>query len=129
MTDIVVLNRIRSQIISYLELVSSREEQIEYHLAAPKVHVPSEVINQWEDWVATDWRSYICEPVFTREEIDAVGAFYAVWDSVATATPDPLPQLSELWLGSDWQRLALAATSALVPFQLRGHVPEQPNEA
>jgi len=129
MTDLVVVNRIRSQIIGYLELVSSLDEQAEYQLAAPHINVPNEIIDQWEDWVHNDWRSYIAEPVFSPGEVGAVSKFYAAWSAVIAATPDPLPSLETLWTSVEWQHLASAAAEALAIFRVRGHIPDYSDEA
>jgi hypothetical protein len=129
MTDLVVINRIRNQIINYLALASSFDEQAEYQLAVPHINVPNEIINQWEDWVQEDWRRYVTEPVFSKDEVVAVGKFYAAWDSVAAATPDPLPPLEALWASSEWQLLALSAKEALIVFQFRGPTPDSSVEA
>ncbi|HSD16605.1 MAG TPA: hypothetical protein VLC71_05000 [Thermomonas sp.] len=126
MTDDIVLRRIRNQIISYLELAASKEEQIEYQAAASHIHVPNEVINQWEDWVKPDWRDHMIAPVFTQDEIQAIADFYSAWESVASRTPDPLPRLDVLFGTKEWQKLAQAALSSLEVFQIRGHLPDSP---
>lgn len=129
MTDLVVNNRIRNQIIEYLELASSFDEQAEYQLAVPHINVPNEIINQWEDWVTEDWRRNVTEPVFSKEEVMAVGKFYLAWDAVAAATPNPLPPLEVLWTSSEWQLLATSAEEALIVFQARGPTPESSDGA
>ena len=78
MTELIVIQRIRNRIIEYLELASSFNEQSAYQAAAPHINVPNEVINQWEDWVSPNWRNYIAAPVFSPEEIIAIGQFYDV---------------------------------------------------
>ena len=126
MTDDMVLRRIRNQIISYLKLAASQEEQIAYQAAAPHIHVPNEVINQWEDWVQPDWRDHMIAPVFTQDEIRAIADFYSAWDSVASVTPDPLPRLDVLCGTEEWDKLAQAALSSLEVFEIRGPLPDNP---
>lgn len=129
MTDDITLGWIRNQIIGYLELAASYAEQAAYQADAPQIHVPDEVINQWEDWVQPDWREYITAPVFTQGEIGAIADFYSSWDSVASETPDPLPPLDVLIGTDEWQQLAQAAASALEVFQIRGRIPDSPDGA
>jgi hypothetical protein len=124
MTELIVIQRIRNRIIEYLELASSFDDQSAYQAAVPYINVPNEVINQWEDSVGPDWHNYITAPVFTPDEIIAIGQFYDVWDAVAVATPDPLPPLQALLDTGEWQRLASAAAEALTVFQFRGRLPE-----
>ncbi len=47
----IVAHRVRNRVIEYLELAASPGEQRRYEAAVPLVHVPNELINQWEDWV------------------------------------------------------------------------------
>lgn len=127
MTDDIVLGRIRNQIIECLELAASSMEQVAYQAAVPQVHVPNEVINQWEDWVRPDWREYMTPPMFSQDEIGAIADFYGAWDSVVSSTPDPLPSLEVLMGTDEWLQLAQAAASALAVFQIRGLLPDSPD--
>ncbi|ALN90951.1 hypothetical protein [Lysobacter gummosus] len=127
MTDRIINQRIRNRIIEYLELAASFEEQSQYQAAAPYVHIPNEIINQWEDWVHADWREYMTAPTFSHDEVDAIERFHTVWDAVAADTPDPLPSLKILFGTQQWQRLASAAAEASAVFRVRGRLSE--NEA
>lgn len=124
MAEPIVIQRIRNRIIDYLELASSFDEQSAYQEAAPHINVPNEVINQWEDWISPDWSNYIIPPVFSPDEIIAIGQFYDVWNAVAAATPDPLPPLQKLLDTVEWQRLASAAAEFLTVLNVRGRLPE-----
>lgn len=121
-----VEQRIRNRIIEYLELASSFEAQTEYQVAATIAYVPSEVIEQWNDWNPVDqsrWPGRLTDP-YSAEEIEAMQTFHAVWEWVIEHTPDPLPELSEVQLMPAWQRLRQAAEDALRPFHERGLLPE-----
>lgn len=63
-SSLTVLQRIRSQIIEYLELASSFEAQRSYQSRVPIAQVPNEVIVGWEDWVADPRDPALAEPVF-----------------------------------------------------------------
>src|SRR3954471_21497519 len=91
-THQVVMQRIRNRIIEYLTLASSFDAQRAYQSRA-HIHVPNEVVNQWEDWVRDPRDKGFAEPVFSRAEQDALAQFHKVWDRVAANTPDPLPNL------------------------------------
>ncbi|BDU18149.1 hypothetical protein [Lysobacter auxotrophicus] len=124
MTSEIVLWRIRNRIIEYLDLAASAEDQIAYQAAVPDLHVPSEVANQWEDWVRPDWRQYLKPPVFSHEEVEAVDSFNASFAAAMTATKDPLPPLGVLLESAEWGELRDAASAALEVFRTRGHRPE-----
>ena len=124
MAELIVIQRIRNRIIDYLELASSFDEQSAYQAAVPHINVPNEVINQWEDWVSPDWSNYITAPVFSPDEIIAIGQFYDVWEAVAAATPNTLPPLQTLFDTGEWQRLASAAAASLTVLHVRGRLSE-----
>ncbi len=111
-----VLQRIRNRIIEHLELSSSYEEQENYEI--------SEVINGWEDWVIDSWEKDYVEPVFSIEEQKSLKKFDKVWNNTAGSTPDPLPQMDELFKLKEWQTLVLNAKNALAVFSKRGKFSE-----
>jgi len=122
-SDQVINQRIRNRIIEYLELASSFEDQRLYQYKAP-VHVPNEIITQWEDWVPDLPRAHFSEPVFSREEQDAIAAYHQVWTEVCEAIPMRLPSLEVLFDTAEWRRLRDAAISASAVFAVRGRLPE-----
>ena len=128
MTDpVLVSRRIRNRIIEYLKLVASPKAQLDYQARAPIAHVPSEVINQWEDWTSGDpvmWPEALSAEVYAPEEIEAMQRFHATWDAVAGATPDPLPPLAETLKLAEWAELSRAASDALAVFSRRGLLAE-----
>ncbi|MET3928587.1 hypothetical protein ABIE51_000474 [Lysobacter sp. OAE881] len=124
MTSEIVLWRIRNRIIEYLDLAASEGHQLAYQAAAPHVDVPSELANQWEDWVRPDWRQYLKPPVFSYEELEAIGSFNASFAAAMAATKDPLPPLGVLLESTKWVELRGAASAALDVFRTRGHRPE-----
>ena len=119
-----VMQRIRNRIIEYLDLAASFDDQVAYQAAVPAVHVPHEVINQWEDWVQPNWRDHFGAPVFSPDEIAAIGQFHQVWSTVTETTPNPLPPIERLFDTLQWQQLASASATALAVFQKRGKLPE-----
>jgi hypothetical protein len=123
----IVLRRVRNRIIEYLELASSFDSQREYQSRTP-VHVPDEIINQWEDWVQQPRDAVFESSVFSPDEQEAIAQFHQVWDAVATTTPKPLPNLEALFATADWRRLRDAALAGLRVFLVRGKLPEDGGE-
>lgn len=119
-----VHRRVRNRIIEYLELASSLEDQLEYQRGAP-IDVPTEVINQWQDWVCDDPDDHAWSPgVFTLAERQAMREYHRVWNQVCDDTPDPLPPLAELQQTAPWNRLREAAERCLTIFLERGKLSE-----
>lgn len=128
-SDQMVAQRIRNRIIDYLELAASFAEQRHHLNTAPSfVHIPNEVINQWEDWVMTAWRHLYTAPTYSEEELQALWRFNDIWNGVADDTPNPLPSLEDLILTEPWQRLAIGAAEALQVFHVRGRFSEDREE-
>ena len=123
-SPILLAQRVRNRIIEALELSSSCEEQRTYQDKVPLVHVPHEVINQWEDWVNPISVPGLVPPVFSQEEVAAITDFQAVWDDVCDKTPNPLPDLTTLQQSELWSRLREAARDSLAVFARRGRFPD-----
>lgn len=120
-SSLLVDQRIRNRVIEYLDLVSSFEAQLEYQSAVPQVSVPSEVIDQWEDWVHRDPREHEDYPVVcSPEEVEALRAFQSAWESAADNLPNPLPPLHECQTLKAWQGLRDAALVASAVFAVQG---------
>ena len=113
--------RIRNNIIDYLELAASVDEQRRFERDVPMACVPNEMINLWEDAVISTDVEWYSGPVFSPDENAAIRAFHIVWDQVADETPDPMPPSIEALIGTEpWDRLAVAAREALSVFAVRG---------
>lgn len=115
--------RVRRNIMDYLELASSQEEQRDYESSVPIAHVPHELINQWTDSVNDKDFGWYSEPEFSADEQAAMKQFQDVWECVINDTPNPMPNSIESLLGTEvWQRLMDAAQSALNVFMVRGRI-------
>lgn len=121
----VVEQRIRNQIIDYLELAASFEAQQEYERSVPIAHVPYEVINQWQDSVPRDPRAPEFDPaVYSGAEVEAILTFHRVWSETSDAVPDDYPSLAEVQQLAEWHRLRDEALTALAIFARRGRLDE-----
>lgn len=120
-SDQLLRQRIRNNVIDYLEMAASADEQRQFERDVAIACVPGEMINLWEDAVPdTNWEWYSV-PVFSTDENAAIRAFHVVWEQVADETPNPMPRSIEAFIGTRaWDRLAGAATEALSVFVVRG---------
>ena len=121
-----VICRVRNRVTEYLELASSFAAQCDYQTAVRDIHVPHEVMNQFEDWVPN--MSFVVEwtpAVFSHDERAALERFARVWDEVATRTADSLPRLEETLRLPEWEALRRAAEVALSVCWVRGKLPEE----
>ena len=118
--------RLRNRIIEHLQLVSSASQQLAYQASAPIAHVTNELFNAWGDWVPDEAEvETFGPPVFSPAEISAIRQFNRQLDTIAAATPDPLPPIAQFVGTEEWQVLSSAAQEALLAFAPRGLSPEQ----
>ena len=62
----VLLQRVRNQLIDYLEIAASFEAQRDFQFQAPETHVATEVLEQWADWVSPNWQQELKTPTFSE---------------------------------------------------------------
>jgi hypothetical protein len=123
-TPRLVLQRIRNRIIEILDTMASFDEQRTYAQRVPICYVPYELINGWEDFVASPRPPHFTEPVFSSAECDAIEHFYPHWREAADALPEGFPPLEDVLNSRYWMRLRDAARQALAAFLIRGRLPE-----
>lgn len=117
---------VRAHIYDHLALVGSFEDQRRYAAPVPYVHMPSELINGWEDWVH-------CPPgarsqnlgAFTIGEVRALARFHQVWDETAEAIPVRRLSLEEVQAHPAWCRMRDEANATLAILGDRG-IPIEP---
>jgi hypothetical protein len=105
----------RANVIETLRLLASRDAQLEYQQRVPIAHVSAELFCQWADdhFHPTDQR---LQALFTPTEWQALLAFHARFESIASRVPSPLPPIQEFVSQPLWQQLADSATDALKTF-------------
>lgn len=120
----VLLQRVRNQLIDYLEVASSFVEQQRYQAKSPQLHVPTEIIEQWADWVGPDWREGFKEPVFSRDELQAIEKFHMIWSGLSQRLPQPMPSLEVIQGEPMWEELRRAAALTYACFLRTGKMSE-----
>lgn len=114
---------IRQRIVDILNLIASKEDQIDYQRRAPGgVCVASELFNQWDDWYHPDGPHFV--RAFTLRELDALKLFNDVLEQVSRATPQILPPIEEFVQTPEWLMLADAAVIAQAVVR-RSEMPNQ----
>ena len=104
---------------------SSYVAQNEYAKAAPPyVHVPYEVIEQWEDWVPHLDLVLTDSNVYTPKEKEVLSRFQSVWELTIEAIGHDFPSLDAVQAMPAWEDMRLAAAAALAVLAKRGRLPE-----
>jgi hypothetical protein len=116
----VLLQRVRNHLIDYLEIAASFQAQQEFQAQSPQLHVATEVLEQWADWVSPNWQQELKAPTFSEPERDAITQFQAIWQDTHNNLVRPLPVLEYIQLAPAWQQLRVAAEDCLRVFIQRG---------
>ena len=116
----VLLQRVRNHLIDYLEIAASFQAQQEFQAQSPQLHVATEVLEQWADWVSPNWQQELKIPTFSESERDAITQFQAIWQQTHNTLVRPLPALEYIQLAPAWQQLRVAADDCLRAFMQRG---------
>lgn len=122
-----LLQGVRNRLIDYLEVAASFEAQMTFSEQSPQVNVALEVLEQWADWVGPDWQDDFVSPVFSSDELLAIGLFQDVWLGCRGRLLQEfaeLPVLTELFEHSDWRSLRVGAEMLLVFMMKRGRLSE-----
>ncbi|MBR7800695.1 hypothetical protein [Undibacterium fentianense] len=119
-SELVLLQRVRNQLIDYLEIAASFQAQQDFQTQAPETDVATEVLEQWADWVSPDWREELRTPTFSEQERTAIGQYQLIWEQTHNNLVRPLPALVYIHLAPAWQELRVAAERCLAVFMVRG---------
>ncbi len=121
----VLEQRVRNRVMEYLALAASYEEQQQHEAAAPIVHAPDEVINQWEDNFPRGLEQDLERAtVYGTNEVEALRHVRDAWESACHAAPEVYPPLRDVQVLPEWKQLRRAAEAALTVFEERGVMPE-----
>ena len=112
-----VATNIRKLVIDTLELLESKEKQLEYQQKVPYADVSSELFCRWDGAYIPD--SPHNGKAFTAEELSALNAFNQIFEKVSESTPENLPPIEDFIKTSDWQQLRDAAETAIIKCSFR----------
>lgn len=120
----ILLQRVRNQLIDYLEVAASFRAQRAYQDQSPQLQVTVEIIEQWADWVGPDWERQFVAPVFSDAERQAIADYQKSWEALRQCLPEPMPPLLEMHKDPVWEALRKAASAAYACFVRVGKMSE-----
>jgi hypothetical protein len=103
----------RKEVFDVIQLISSKEEQLDYQVRAPIAYVSSELFNQWEECYQIPKVQSWFQEAFSNSELVALSKFDLEVEAVANTTPQELPDITEFVETKEWKRLSNAAVVAL----------------
>ena len=103
---------LRPGILDLLELLSSRDRQLEYERSVPHVAIPTELTCMWfDDQYVPESESF--KRCFSQEELAAMAAFNRYFDDQQKDFPEDTGSIGH-WLTTDvWQGVMSEASKAL----------------
>lgn len=111
---------VRRGLLQTLQLLSSRQDQLQYQKDVPIAHVTAELFWSWDEYRYEDepYPQWFID-AFSAAEMKAIQEFNLVFDSVCLAMPEgEFPSIGEFVLTPLSAKLAEAATLALRSFDL-----------
>jgi len=119
-SDRLLHQRIRNRRIEALKLAASWPDQTAFQRRSPNIPVPVEVIEKWYDTLPNGEDTRFPEPLYSAQEAHALRRFAHRIEAICDATPDPLPELDEVFGLPAWKDLREAAQETLNVMMLRG---------
>ena len=105
----------RNEVIDTLQLISSKEEQIEYQCEVPVADVITELHRDWESAYLRD-QEWFTE-IFNERELQALDQFNTEIETIMSKLGEPLPPINEFIETAVWNHLVFAANLALSELQ------------
>ncbi|MBK1853220.1 hypothetical protein FE845_17880 [Marinobacter sp. 1-4A] len=103
----------RKEVFEVLDLISSKEEQLDYQAKAPIAYVSAELFNQWDDCYQIPKEQEWYKEAFTDGELSILQEFDEALEAVSKDTPQNPPDIHEFVNTPEWERLSNAASIAL----------------
>ena len=105
----------KQRVVETLQLLASREEQMEYRRRVPIADVSAELFCFWDDAFSRDDTKLRAE--FSESEWTALLRFHSVFERVCALLPHhPLPPIEQFVQSPHWLQLSRAAARALQAF-------------
>ena len=96
-----------------LDLISSKDEQLDYQAKVPIAYVSAELFNQWQDCYQIPKDQDWYKEAFSEAELMIFQEFDEALEAVANDTPQNPPEINEFVKTPEWERLSGAAVIAL----------------
>jgi hypothetical protein len=104
--------RIRQNVMSILELWSSKEEQLEYQKNVPIAQVSAELFCQWaDDTYHPESRQF--KLAFDEKEREILADFDKIFNYVSDKTPINLPDIADFMKTTEWKIVNEAAIETI----------------
>lgn len=105
----------KQRVIEVLQLLASKDEQMEYRRRVPIADVAGELFCFWDDVFWPDDKGLRAE--FSDMEWTALLRFHSVFERVGRLLPHhPLPPIEQFFQSPHWLQLSTAAARALQAF-------------
>lgn len=103
--------------LEVLELIASREQQLQYQRDVPIAQVSAELFNMWDDIFDAEFLNDEFSAAFSAEEIQTMRLFDGELNKICSRLPRSLPSIEKFILTPQWEQLSQAANKALLNFR------------
>jgi hypothetical protein len=109
--------------------LSSLDRQLKYKAAVPFVHVPVELIAQWDNHARMSREVSWFRELFTQQELDAMAQFHEAVEDIGTAQEGDLPDVPEILTDARWLHLTRLAQDLAGRLASKLPPPTEPQKA
>ncbi len=107
----------RKEVFEVLDLISSKEEQLDYQAKAPIAYVSAELFNQWDDCYQIPKEQDWYKEAFSKAELKVLQEFDEALEAVSKNTPQNPSDIHDFVKTPEWEELSNAAIIALTKLQ------------
>lgn len=108
-----IISNYRKEVYEVLELIASKEEQLDYQEKVPIAYVSAELFNQWEDCYQIPKEQSWYKKAFSSAELSIFSEFNETLEIVCEKTSINPPDIAEFINTPEWHELSKAAQRAL----------------
>lgn len=114
---------LRLGIVHILQMLSSREEQLDYERRVPGISVPTELLSLWfDDQYSPESESFrLC---FSGQEMEALSAFNGYFEIVEKRLPEPRGGIKTWLEDENWRGIMREAARTLTALNSESTNPE-----
>jgi len=106
----------KNQVFDMFEDLSSKEKQLVYKSQVPFVHIPNELISEWDGNFIKNKEWY--REIWTRNQWKALNEFDVKFIVILNQLPNDIPDVPEVFENEEWQKIISLAYITLEKLKL-----------
>lgn len=101
----------RNQVLDMFKDLSSKKAQKDYKNAVPYVHIPNELISQWDGCYLIGRNWY--REIWTKNQLEILSRFNTEFNRLIEYLPNPMPDVPDVFEDRIWQQIMVLSKEIL----------------